>query len=507
MKSKKTLLIALCMALTSAHAQVITKVGRATLHLADADTDTPVFYDKGANGSFNINWFSYDYPTIGGDGQPVTLSALACMPDNTGETTEINNVIVGCHITITTNKECPTQYNISGSMFSDIFLTMTLAGSNLYPQDDLAHHNLVILPDYEGYGITKDRSHPYLISEINARQVTDAVRYGIQLYQNDGQLQDMRRPFRQDWRSICTGYSQGGAVALSTQRYIEEQGLSDELHLAGSVCGDGPYSPLVNILYYMEQDRDGKELSMPVVLSLMLKGLCEYDEAMAGCQVNDFLVERFLETGVIDWITEKEKSTDDITNTWKQLYANGKGDDKTYFHSVLTSDGKALLKNIVKPEIYQYYSDLLDKYPHYATTSIPSPEGNSLAEIMHLALSHNDLTTGWTPTHPVYLYHSTKDEVVPFQNYQIAASNLGEEVEFCPSASNGTHVETGMEFFFSPQRLDCIRALASAGSDGISTTMQPSTAQKWFDIYGRPVMKTSSAKGILIINGKKYIFR
>jgi hypothetical protein len=45
---------------------------------------------------------------------------------------------------------------------------------------------LVILADYEGYGHTASRPHPYLYQELTARQVVDAVRYGIALYKAKG---------------------------------------------------------------------------------------------------------------------------------------------------------------------------------------------------------------------------------------------------------------------------------------------------------------------------------
>ena len=507
---KKMILVAMAayMAIICLNAQEITKIGHATLRWSGAPGDEPVFYDQGTSRAFNICWFSFNYPSTSGDGQPVTLSALACMPDGGGDEAEINNVIAGCHITIAANKDCPTEYNTSGDMFSDIFLTMSLASSNLGTQKDLAYHNLVILPDYEGYGITKDRVHPYLCSEITARQVTDAVRYGIQLYQNDIQLENIRLPFRQDWRTICTGYSQGGAVALATQRFIEEQGLSSELHLAGSLCGDGPYSPLVTILDYMEQDKEGKEISIPVVIPLMLKGMCDYDEELANHQVSDFLNERFLETGVLNWIASKDMTIDDIISAWRYFYKNGKDGDSTYYKSVLTSSGKVILRNILKPELYDYFSELLDKYPDYSTRNIPMPEGGTPAKDLHRALENNNLTTGWIPTHPVCLYHSTHDEVVPFQNYQIAESNFGEQVTLYPSLLNGKHVDTGMEFFVSNQRFDAIRFLASVDNNSsgiISIALPPTTTQKWYDLYGRPIMGEPTSKGIYITGGRKIL--
>ena len=167
---------------------------------------------------------------------------MACMPD--GDCDYINNVIIGCHVTITSNKECPSRYSDEGSWDSDVSMLMNHASSGLVihsSQWDMPYYNLVILPDYEGYGATRAHAHPYLYQELTARQVVDATRYGISLYKTDSKVNKVRHPFRDGWRSICVGYSQGGSVALATQRFIEQNGLTDELHLGGSVCGDGPY--------------------------------------------------------------------------------------------------------------------------------------------------------------------------------------------------------------------------------------------------------------------------
>ena len=45
--------------------------------------------------------------------------------------------------------------------------------------------------------------------------------------------------------------------------------------------------------------------------------------------------------------TQKEKTTDDITAAWVNLYNNGKNGDATYFRNVITSDGKAYLNKIL----------------------------------------------------------------------------------------------------------------------------------------------------------------
>ena len=184
--------------------------------------------------------------------------------------------------------------------------------------------------------------------------------------------------------------------------------------------------------------------------------------------------------------------------------------DKGYFHAVLTRDGKTKLKNILKPELYDFLRELLDKNPDYSTSDIPLPEPGSLAGDLLQALEHSNLTKEWIPIHPVCLYHSTGDEVVPFENYLIAASNFGDQAMFYSPFFNSNHVNTGQEFFVSEQRLDCIRFLASTDNDGsgiASTAMPDASTQKWYDLHGRPVTGEPVSKGIFITGGKKILIK
>ena len=277
-------------------------------------------------------WFTYTYPSVNADGEPVTLSAMACMPDE--DCKHINNVIIGCHVTITSNKECPSRYSEEGSAASDVSMLMNHAGSGLVfhsTQGNMPYYNLVILPDYEGYGVTREHAHPYLYQELTARQVVDATRYGISLYKMDRAVDDIRHSFRSGWRSICVGYSQGGSVALATQRFIEQNGLTDELQLAGSVCGDGPYDMMATLMYYVGQYKKGKNLSMPVVLPLIIKGMCDNNPYMVDHQPSDYIQEHFLETGILDWLTKKDLTTDDITTNWAKQYMFGNDYDQVEY--------------------------------------------------------------------------------------------------------------------------------------------------------------------------------
>lgn len=422
------------------------------------------FYDFDRDRWLDIWWFTFKYPSINAKGEPVLLTAMACMPDE--DCTYVNNVIIGCHVTITSNKECPSMYNHGGSSLSDVSMIMNHAGSGLVfhsSQDDYPYYNLVILPDYEGYGLTSDTAHPYLYQELTARQVVDATRYGIALYKNSSEVSSVRHPFRSGWRTISLGYSQGGSVALATHRFIEQNNLSQELQFAGSVCGDGPYDLMSTLMYYTAQSNQGTQMSMPVVLPLILKGMCDANPYMKNHQVSDYLTERFLETGIIDLIAGKEHSTDDITEHWKDLYKNGKNGDKTYFQSVLTSDGKAYLANILKPAGLQYFRNLYNQNPNYTSAAgIPLPTHRGVMEDLHLALESNNMTAGWQPQHSIYMYHSTGDTVVPLQNRTRAVNTLGSYVVELSPGVNVDHVGTGREFFLGTEETNAIRALSTA---------------------------------------------
>jgi len=133
---------------------------------------------------------------------------------------------------------------ITGTIASAVILTVEIDQICKYKNYHDYNYNLVIMPDYEGYGVTRERAHPYLYQELTARQVVDGVKAGIELYKSSTSLSDIRHPIRSDFRTISCGYSQGGSVSMATHRFIEQNNLDKELHFTGSICGDGPYDAI-----------------------------------------------------------------------------------------------------------------------------------------------------------------------------------------------------------------------------------------------------------------------
>ena len=180
---------------------------------------------------------------------------------------------------------------------------------------------------------------------------------------------------------------------------------------------------------------------------------------MRNHQVSDYLTDRFLSTGILDWLASKQKSTSDIADAWEDLV-----DDHGY-GDVLQKDGAGYLKKIMKTEGYDYFSSLAGTANLSNANTIVDPlrpKKRGVMEDLHYALSYNDLTKGWNPEHPLYLYHSNKDDVVPVSNRTVAKNLFGNWVEQLDPAINLGHVETAIEFLTGTEKRNAVNKLANA---------------------------------------------
>ena len=400
--------------------------------------------------------YSYKYPSVDANGDKVVLSALMGIP--TKMFTDLipakpNNLVIGCHETITSNYECPTNYNHGGSAQSGNGMLLEYCRYDFVRQPCC----LVILADYEGYGCSADRPHPYLYQELTARQVVDAVRYGLALY--NSHVGNDFAGLENDWKSVCIGYSQGGSVSLATHKFIETNGLSEELHFAGSVCGDGPYDPVAHLRYYMEDNGRTYDLnrhnveektnhtpgtiSMPIVMPLILKGMCDSNPLMRQHNLTEYLTDRFFATSSTFMLESKSQpNNDDQYSTGRvgEVYRDCKNNGKNWTGKVNNPYGEDLtvggnfsaeemgqmlyyddgdnvwgkMEYMLTPVAYSYFNNK-DNFEDAQGNRI-TPTGRGVMEDLHRALESNNLTVGWTPQKRVAFYHSTYDTVVPYAN-------------------------------------------------------------------------------------------
>ena len=401
-----------------------------------------------------------------------------CIPRITNPSTDggydggecFNNVVIACHATITSNKECPSSRPDNIGLVNDIAVMTDYASvrSGVWskPVDDPTCRNIVIMPDYQGYGVSKQSVHPYLNQELTAKQVLDATFYGLeQLYDGAFTADDSQtwaiatsatHGMRHDWGTIAIGVSQGAAVALATQRYAEQNQLDTPLRLRGSICADGPYDPLATLRFYTSEHPFHQKdiVTMPVAVAMLVKGLLESDPLMSTHQLEDYFSSEFVQTGIFQWIDNKanpdmEMTASEITRALYRLCRNGgNGLTASQCRKLFPDYGYSLihgyhaygdLRHMLTGEAYHYLSN--------ADSLERMPVGGNAMQDLHLALLRNTITADWIPSHPVALFHSTDDTVVPFENFKSAYHTFN---DWCTlhvdTTSTSDHVDACREF-------------------------------------------------------------
>ena len=479
--------------------------------------------------------YSFNYPSVNAAGEPTVLSSALYVwtPLLKFKTDSIESLHIFCHITIFSDEQRPTT--TSGSSREQTLL-MAFPGrdyGNIL--DETANYVgrcIVIAPDYEGYGLTKGVPHPYLAERLTARQVIDAVTYGLALYRKEAQGSKTLLPMKSDWRSFAMGFSQGGAVSLATQRYIEEEGLADELHFQGSFCGSGPYDLMATMRYYYEDDgtsygvetshRKGM-INLPVVLPLIIKGMFDSHPEMAGYKMEDFLSQQLLDTGVLDWIDSKLYTSDEIAAKWyeqlhKGLYVVGRTYTPEQMGELFESPKEGVVWGVIKKmftsALYEYLTDA----SHFDTEPL---EVTNAAQAMHRALADNSLVKGWEPQHRIQFFHSKYDMVVPYGNYlsfrDAHSYGDGDLFRMDDTYSKGDHVDSGIDFLLELLTLKSYARHFNWICEGPTTVIDNITSineelrikneefSGWYTPDGRRLPVKPSAKGVYIHKGRKVV--
>ena len=405
-----------------------------------------------AGGSSDISmyaWVTLNYLCNTADGTQKNLSELIVWPYFYGNWCP-DQLVVGCHSTITSDEQRPTNFSNLSSLGE---INMLALFANTFSQEAL-----VIVPDYEGYGSTANYPHPYCNRELTAEQVVTGVKAGLSYFTKN--VTDME----DDWSGVAIGYSQGGAVAAGVLRYCQEHNETS-LRLKGAVCGDGPYDPLATLKRYIEMDK----LYMPVAPAMLLKGAIDTDPDMIAlnCEYQDFVTDEFLKTGIFESIRKKDHTTDQIQADLLD-HSLKYGDDGGFTMRAMSNDGflpytqsnlvdgngkqrswelengKAMnyctVDQCLKPEVIAYFRD--------GTISGGVPE-EKLKALEH-ALAKNALTADkFVPGAGFTFFHSIGDEVVPYCNFESVRNTWGvNNIVALSYQSNTTlHVATGTMFF------------------------------------------------------------
>lgn len=321
---------------------------------------------------------AYAYDSIDQHGEPAELSAMALwlgyFEKDEWHDLSPDAVALVEHFTVTSNEECPSEG---------------------FPFEAFVNGNsLVIMPDYIGYGVSADMIHPYMNHEVCALNSVDALAAGFAAF-GDLSSSDMA----EDWEMKVMGASQGGGNALAVHKMMDEDpGLAEQWHFTSSYCAAGPYSPSLTVDKYLEIGRTG----YPVLFPLTIKAMYDsYPEILGRYDEDDFYCDNYLikKHEIDDAISRKELSAAKLNSICLDYF-------RTEVHSADLAYSEISLRDILS-------DGMLDK-------------NSDICKAFYECLEKNELTTGWTPSHPVKLYYSETDSVVPFENSMAVRDAFGE---------------------------------------------------------------------------------
>ena len=282
----------------------------------------------------------------------------------------LNGIVIANHYTMTSDVEVPSNMLSMESM-------LVMKGY------------AVILPDYVGYGLSRDEVHPYLHWRSAAQTAVDLLKAMPMLLDYYG--------YNYPHDVVVTGYSQGAAVALGVARMLEEQADTIPWTVRKLYAGAGPYDPATTYVYSVSHGTMG----IPAAIPLIVLGLSEaYD---LPCSAEDFFVEPLL-SNYADWVLSKQYTVGEINQRM----------GSTRMDELMTDEALDL--------------------------------NSPIAKMLYDALLLNS-NVGYDLQAPAYFLHSMDDAVVPLINTEILWAEMPDNLEVCYDIDHyGSHMEASIPF-------------------------------------------------------------
>lgn len=228
----------------------------------------------------------------------------------------------------------------------------------------------VVMPDYMGYGYTVDSVHPYMQADLTARHVIDMALAVRPFFQD-------RKLTIQSSDIILMGYSQGAHAAMHALRLIEDNAKYPEyadtkLTVKRCCVGGGPYY----MSEFYRRCAGNNYIGIPCAVPMMVLGINvgRKQQGKAEFDLNYFFSQRTL-ANYKDWVLSKRYTVDQMNELI----------------------GTNNLDEILTPEA----CDLNGQPQSYA---------------FWMALKEHDVPSDFKPKAKLLVFHSTKDNVVPFYN-------------------------------------------------------------------------------------------
>jgi acetyl esterase/lipase len=194
-----------------------------------------------------VSVYRVHYNTIGGAGEATDASAAVFVPSGGGNSCSNSRpVLLYAH---------GTSLQKSYDMADIANNTEARLAAAVFA----AQGFIVVAPNYAGYGGSSLGYHPYLDRVQEAADMIDALRAARSSFTSIGA--------RDSGKLLVTGYSQGGYVALATQRAMQEVG-NGEFTLAAAAGMSGPYAiSRFGDELFGGAPRDGATVIVPTIIN------------------------------------------------------------------------------------------------------------------------------------------------------------------------------------------------------------------------------------------------
>lgn len=310
------------------------------------------------------------YTSTDHNGDLITLSGKVIIPLGM----KADRYILVSHYTIGSNAEAP---------------------SNNFPLEAMlaTMGYIMVFPDYEGYGVTADHTHPYLVMEQSAYNVVDmmvAVQHMLRKTEYAPKHDDI----------YLMGYSQGGATTMAAECCLETS-MAGHFDIRGVFAGGGPYDIKATYQTFIDTNYCGYPFALPIVMQGMIVG--------NNLQINiKDLLQPWLADKYDEWYESKRYTTAQIN-----------GFIGTHVTSEMLNEKGMNQKSAEVAELYK-------------------------------AMTLNSVTSlAWTPQAPVYMFHSMDDDTVPYIN-AVKAKEQWENANISINFGHyGNHVMGALRFIFT----------------------------------------------------------
>jgi pimeloyl-ACP methyl ester carboxylesterase len=293
-----------------------------------------------ANLQYDVDIFKVTYKTTYKDSE-IIASGLVLLP----KTSDQVGMVSFQHGTITADADAPTAQPINSTQLI-FYAAMSSSGF------------ITVVPDFIGFGESKDIFHPYYVEKATADAVIDNLRAARELARE----KDVN--FNQ--KLFLAGYSQGGYATMATHKAIEASPV-EGFELIASFPASGGYDVKAMQEYFFSLDTYHEPFYITYV-AMSYKTYYDWDNS----SLSDFFNEPYATSipGLFNGINNGSAINDQLTDNIGEL---------------IQAD---LLANIDTDVQYQYLIDAFNE--------------NSLLD--------------WTPTIPMFMYHGDADVTVPYQN-------------------------------------------------------------------------------------------